>query len=211
MAYPPGYISPYFSDIKKPIQSDVLPVAREGLPDTPPIETDGEPTEEDKKVEEFAHQWKQLSHNDLVIKGRLLLEVRKLTQRGSWQQFLEMAGVSKSQADLCIRLVESEHRIVLNDIGTRKAAAVLTLATDEERGVFLSANNVADMSAKEVELAVRIERMTDDQLERKRVKFTADQQIARKIMKNEDMCQECRQLIAEMFELGEVPEEKEEE
>lgn len=88
--------------------------------------------------------------------GRCLIEAKDMLSHGEWLPWLnERVELSERAAQRFMRLArEWSNPTTLSDLGASKALALLALP-QEEREQFLEAHNVIDMSARQLEQAIR--------------------------------------------------------
>ena len=88
--------------------------------------------------------------------GRCLMEAKEMLPHGEWLPWLnERVELSERAAQRFMRLArEWSNPTALSDLGATKALTLLALPA-EEREQFLAENNVIDMSARQLEQAIR--------------------------------------------------------
>lgn len=101
-------------------------------------------------------QLKQDAGNAILAIGDLLNEAKAKLSHGEWLPWLtEQVEFSESTAQRFMRLArEWRNPSALTDLGATKALTLLALPA-EEREQFLEANNVIDMTSRELERAIR--------------------------------------------------------
>lgn len=182
------------------------------------------PPDEARSIEvitgEIVELKKQAGEAILEI-GRRLIEAKDMLSHGEWQVWLEeRVEFSERSAQRFMRLArEWSNPTALSDLGATKALALLALPP-EERESFLQENNVIDMSARQLEQAIRerdearaaAERAAAEQrmAEEARAKMEEDMRLlnARLSGSKEDWeraMQDVARLEAELAELKEKP------
>jgi chromosome segregation ATPase len=117
------------------------------------------PPDEARSIEvitgEIVELKKQAGEAILEI-GRRLIEAKDMLSHGEWQVWLEeQVEFSERSAQRFMRLArEWSNPTALSDLGATQALALLALPP-EERESFLQDNNVIDMSARQLEQAIR--------------------------------------------------------
>lgn len=117
------------------------------------------PPDEARSIEvitgEIVELKKQAGEAILEI-GRRLIEAKDMLSHGEWQVWLEeRVEFSERSAQRFMRLArEWSNPTALSDLGATKALALLALPP-EERESFLQENNVIDMSARQLEQAIK--------------------------------------------------------
>lgn len=88
--------------------------------------------------------------------GRCLIEAKDMLSHGEWRSWLEeRVEFSERSAQRFMRLArEWSNPTTLSDLGASKALALLALPP-EERETFLEEHNVVDMSARQLEQAIK--------------------------------------------------------
>ena len=88
--------------------------------------------------------------------GRCLIEAKDMLSHGEWRSWLEeRVEFSERSAQRFMRLArEWSNPTALSDLGATKALALLALPP-EERETFLEEHNVVDMSARQLEQAIK--------------------------------------------------------
>lgn len=88
--------------------------------------------------------------------GRCLIEAKDMLPHGEWKNWLvDRVEFSERSAQRLMRLArEWSNPTTLSDLGASKALALLALPP-EERDHFVSENNVIDMSARQLEQAIK--------------------------------------------------------
>ena len=88
--------------------------------------------------------------------GRCLIEAKDMLSHGEWRSWLEEGvEVSERSAQRFMRLArEGSNPTALSDLGATKALTLLALPP-EEREQFMEENNVIDMSARQLEQAIK--------------------------------------------------------
>ena len=117
------------------------------------------PPDEARSIEvitgEIVELKKQAGEAILEI-GRRLIEAKDMLSHGEWQVWLEeRVEFSERSAQRFMRLArEWSNPTALSDLGATKALALLALPP-EERESFLQESNVIDMSARQLEQAIK--------------------------------------------------------
>ena len=88
--------------------------------------------------------------------GRCLIEAKDMLPHGEWKNWLvDRVEFSERSAQRLMRLArEWSNPTTLSDLGASKALALLALPP-EERDQFVAENNVIDMSARQLEQAIK--------------------------------------------------------
>ena len=88
--------------------------------------------------------------------GRCLIEAKDMLSHGEWRSWLEeRVEFSERSAQRFMRLArEWSNPTALSDLGATKALTLLALPP-EEREQFMEENNVIDMSARQLEQAIK--------------------------------------------------------
>lgn len=88
--------------------------------------------------------------------GRCLIEAKKLLPHGAWLPWLnEKVSYSDRTARRFMQMYRDlSNRPALTDLGKTKAFALLALP-EKERDEFMAENNVADMTTRQLELAIK--------------------------------------------------------
>lgn len=88
--------------------------------------------------------------------GRCLIEAKDMLPHGEWKNWLvDRVEFSERSAQRLMRLArEWSNPTTLSDLGASKALALLALPP-EEREQFVAENNVIDMSARQLEQAIK--------------------------------------------------------
>ncbi|MBM6725406.1 DUF3102 domain-containing protein [Pseudoflavonifractor phocaeensis] len=92
----------------------------------------------------------------ILIIGRCLIEAKDMLSHGEWRSWLEeRVEFSERSAQRFMRLArEWSNPTALSDLGATKALTLLALPP-EEREQFMEENNVIDMSARQLEQAIK--------------------------------------------------------
>ena len=118
--------------------------------------------------------------------GRCLIEAKELLPHGEWLPWLnERVEFTERQAQRFMRLAkEYSNPTALSDLGATKALALLALPA-EEREQFVAENNVVDMSARQLEQAIREREEAlarEKAAEEARAKMEADMNLSKELL-----------------------------
>lgn len=99
---------------------------------------------------------KRVGGEAILTIGRCLIEAKNMLSHGEWRSWLEeRVEFSERSAQRFMRLArEWSNPTTLSDLGASKALALLALPP-EEREIFLEEHNVVDMSARQLEQAIK--------------------------------------------------------
>lgn len=117
------------------------------------------PQAEDRSIETITGEIleaKRSGGEAILTIGRCLIEAKDMLSHGEWRSWLEeRVEFSERSAQRFMRLArEWSNPTTLSDLGASKALALLALPL-EERETFLEEHNVVDMSARQLEQAIK--------------------------------------------------------
>lgn len=118
--------------------------------------------------------------------GRCLIEAKDMLRHGEWLPWLaEKVGYSEKTAQNFMRLArEFSNPQAIADLGATKALKLLALPADE-REQFVAENNVVDMSARQLEQAIREREEAlarEKAAEEARAKMESDMKLAKELL-----------------------------
>ena len=118
-----------------------------------------EPPAEERDIETITGEIldaKRAGGEAILTIGRCLIEAKDMLSHGEWRSWLEeRVEFSERSAQRFMRLArEWSNPTALSDLGATKALTLLALPP-EEREQFMEENNVIDMSARQLEQAIK--------------------------------------------------------
>lgn len=149
------------------------------------------PPAEDRTIEVITGEIldaKRAGGEAILTIGRCLIEAKDMLSHGEWRSWLEeQVEFSERSAQRFMRLArEWSNPTALSDLGATKALALLALPP-EEREQFMEDHNVIDMSARQLEQAIK---------ERDEARMAAEQAAA-----NQHAAEQARDKMAEDMRL----------